>query len=41
MYTAKNINMQNEILVYKGIIHAVNIHRQAITLVSKYSVINI
>ncbi|TGZ31857.1 Uncharacterized protein DBV15_01207, partial [Temnothorax longispinosus] len=29
---SNNIKVQNEILAYKGIIHAVDIHRKAITL---------
>ncbi|XP_018309266.1 uncharacterized protein [Mycetomoellerius zeteki] len=31
IYTSKNVNSQKEILVYKGLIHAVDIHRKSMT----------
>ncbi|XP_011879080.1 PREDICTED: odorant receptor 22c-like [Vollenhovia emeryi] len=41
-YISKNVKLQNEILAHKGIIRAVNIHRQAITystyLISKFEI---
>ncbi|XP_077269420.1 uncharacterized protein LOC143901206 [Temnothorax americanus] len=41
IYIPKNINMQNEIMVYKGIIRAVDIHRKAMMLVFACSTYNI
>jgi len=39
IYIPKNINLRNDILVYKNIIRAVDIHRKAMTLVYTYYVV--
>jgi len=39
IYILKNINLRNDILAYKNIIRAVDIHRKAMTLVYTHYVI--